>query len=312
MPVEPASPFGALLRQWRQTRRMSQEALAHDAEVSARHVSFLDTGRSRPSAEMVLVLGSALAVPLRDRNALLAAAGHPPAYRETDLADPALATVRQALDFLLERHEPYPAFVLDHRWRVLDHNAAAAGMVALLGQVMPDNALVWTFDPAGLRPMITNWDTYASEMLRRVQRDATIDPAAGDLLARLLALGHPPTDWRRPRLRAPAPLVPLELRLGDQRLSLFTTITTLGTAQDITLTEVRVETIFPADAEIADTLATLLRAPHTPHTPHAPHAHMTGAPDRKERSGTSPGVLEEVAQVAGEIDEVKANARHQI
>ena len=263
MHADTTPPFGALLRQWRRARRMSQEALAHDAEVSARHVSFLETGRSRPSREMVLVLGSALEVPLRDRNALLAAAGHPPAYRETDLADPALAPVRQALDFLLARHEPFPAFVLDHCWRVLDHNRGAARIAALLGQAIPDNALVWTFDPAGLRPMIANWDRYASELLRRVQRDAVEDAGAAALLERLLAFGGAPAGWRQARLQPPAPLVPLVLSLGDQRLTLFTTITTLGTPQDITLTDVRVETIFPADAESAATLSSLLGAPES-------------------------------------------------
>lgn len=253
-----AAPFGPMLRQWRRARRLSQEALAQDAEVSARHLSFLENGRARPSREMVLVLASALEVPLRERNALLGAAGFAPAYRETDLDDPALAPVRQALTFLLERHEPFPAYVIDHTWRVLDANAGARAVSATLGQPVPTNALLWTFDPAGLRPLITNWEVYASEMLRRVARDANTDRAAADLLDRMLAFGGAPPGWRRPRLEAPSPLVPLDLSLGDARLSLFTALTTLGTPQDITLTEVRVETIFPADAASRATLLALV------------------------------------------------------
>lgn len=253
-----ATHFGPLLRRWRRVRRMTQQDLASDAEVSTRHLSCLETGRSRPSREMVLVLASALEVPLRDRNALLGAAGFAPAYRETDLDDPSLAPVVRVLTWMMSRHEPYPAYAVDHRWRVLRRNAAAERMSAVLGQPPPENAMVWCFDPAGLQPLIANWEEFAGHMLRRLARDAAVDDGAAGLLVDLLALGTAPPGWRRALLDPPTLLVPLVLSLPGQELRLFSTITTLGTAQDATLADLRIETVLPADDETDAALKMLL------------------------------------------------------
>lgn len=255
-----ATLFGPLLRRWRRVRRMTQQDLALDAEVSTRHLSCLETGKARPSREMVLVLASALDVPLRERNALLGAAGFAPAYRDTDLADPELAPVVRLLDWMMERHAPYPAFAIDHRWQVLRRNAPAQRMAALLGQPQPANAMLWCFDPAGLHPFIANWSEFGGHMLRRLARDAAQDDGAAELLAAALSHGTAPTGWRRPLPAAPALLVPLELGLGGARIRLFSTITTLGTPQDATLADLRIETVLPADDASDAALRALLGA----------------------------------------------------
>jgi transcriptional regulator with XRE-family HTH domain len=245
---------GELLRHWRKRRRMSQMELALEAEISSRHLSFIETGRSKPGRDVVLVLASALEVPLRERNLLLAAAGHAPAYRETSLDDAQMESVRRALGFLMERHEPYPAVVLDPWWNVLMSNEAILRLSAwLLG--VPLNAEAFRglnllramFDPQQLRPYIANFDVAAPLLLARVNRDAVFDERAQQLLEELRAYPDLPPDWREPLLDTPRLLIPLELYKDDQRVALFSTITTLGTAQDITLQEIRVETFFPAD-----------------------------------------------------------------
>jgi transcriptional regulator with XRE-family HTH domain len=249
--------FGALLRRWRRVRQRTQQDLAADAEVSTRHLSFLENGRAMPSREMVLVLASALEVPLRARNTLLASAGFGPAYRETDLSDPDLAPVSRVVDWMLARHEPYPAFAVDRLWRVLRTNHAARRIAAALGQDLPANALAWTFDPSGLQPLVENWPEYAGTMLRRVARDAAGDRDVADLLDSLLAFGTAPRGWARSLHDPPSVLVPLVLGVAGVRLSLFTTITTIGTPQDITLAELRIETILPADSETEAALQAL-------------------------------------------------------
>jgi transcriptional regulator with XRE-family HTH domain len=259
---DPAPGVGALLRRWRTARRLSQMDLALAAEVSPRHLSFLETGRARPSRQMLLVLGSALDLPLRERNALLLAAGFAGAYHETALDEPRMATMRGALELILRQHEPFGAVAMDRHWNVVMVNEAYARFTgALLGAALPPltvipaprpNALRLLFDPRGFRPHVVNWEPVARELLLRVHREAlwSGDPATHALLADLLAAPGVPAGWREPDVEAaPALVVPVELRLGEATARFFSTLTTLGAPQDITLQELRVESFHAADAE---------------------------------------------------------------
>jgi transcriptional regulator with XRE-family HTH domain len=244
---------GTLLRRWRTTRRLSQEALAAHAEVSQRHLSWLETGRARPSREMVLVLASALDVPLRDRNALLLAAGFAPAYRELDLDAPALAPARRALDHLLRSAEPYPALVMNRRWELVVGNGPFRALTtAVLGRSVAagENLLALTLDPDGLGRVVVDRATLARTLLLRVHRDAvaTGDPEQHALLARLEAIPGVPADWRHEAWRHTPPVAAtVDVSVGGVALSLFTAVTSLGTATDVGLAELHLEHWFPAD-----------------------------------------------------------------
>lgn len=250
------SAVGQLVRSWRQRRRWSQAALADAAEVSARHLSCIETGKANPSQQMVLVLASALDIPLRQRNLLLAAAGFAPAYRETDLDAPEMAQVRQAVTFLLDQAEPNGAALVDRTYTLLRANRPLTVLFqAILGGEIPPAFNVCEAIFAELRPLCLNWNEVARALLLRVHREASVD---GDeelfaLLERMLAYDNVPGDWLHPT-SPPSLLVPIELSLMGTRVSLFTTITTLGTPTDITLSELRIETYFPADAESAAVL----------------------------------------------------------
>ncbi len=231
---------------------MTQQHLSEAAEVSTRHLSCLETGKATPSRQMVLLLGSALDLPLRERNALLLAAGYAPAYAARDLDGPELAQVRQVLGFLMKQAEPYGAIVADHRWDLLMMNRPMRAMMQwLLGEVPSGvNLMHLTFDPHGLRPFIRNFDALAPLMIDRLVReaDAQVDGGLHTLVDELLAYPGTQQGWRRPDLdRAPPILVPLHLAHAGVELSLFTTLTTLGTALDVTLQELRIEMYFPAD-----------------------------------------------------------------
>jgi len=255
-PAPGGAPLGALLRQWRRTRRMSQLDLALAAEVSSRHLSFVETGRSQPSRGMILRLSEALEIPLRDRNALFTAAGYAPLYRERPLGAPDMAAVRQALERILDQQEPYPAVVQDGAWTMLMLNRAAERLVAaLLGAVPPPeagpaNALRLLFDPGGLRPFIDNWDEVARALVRREQRELAHTPnaAAAETLDEVLAYPGVPAAWAAPDAgAAPPPLLTVVLRKDALRLAWFTTLTSFGTPQDVTLQGLRIESFFPAD-----------------------------------------------------------------
>ena len=251
--------IGVLLRQWRTQRALSQLDLAVEAGISARHLSFVETGRAQPSREMVLLLSRTLDVPLRDRNELLVAAGYAPLYRRTDLAAPALAQVRRALDLFLRQQEPYPALVLDHHWDVLAVNEGSARVqarfldpdrVAALG---PPNAMRLMFHPDGFRPYIVNWEPTAASLIQWLHRD--VARGAGDDRTRALLdelLGYPdvPRQWRRLDLDvSTAPFLSIEFKRDDLSLRYFTALTSLGTPYDITLQELRIESFFPADED---------------------------------------------------------------
>jgi transcriptional regulator with XRE-family HTH domain len=252
------SAFGRLLRQWRARRRMSQLDLALEAEVSARHVSFIETGRAQPSREMVLLLAGVLEMPLRDRNELLAVAGYAPIYRETDLAAPAMAQARRALEFILRQQEPYPALVLDRHWNVLMANEATARVQkffldpAAVAELGSQNAMRLMFHPRAFRPYIVNWEATAGSLIQWLHRDVLsgfADAETHRLLEELLSYPDVPHHWRTVDLDAStAPFLAIEFRKADLDLRYFTTLTSLGTPQDITLQELRVESFFPADA----------------------------------------------------------------
>ena len=251
--------FGTILRQWRARRRMSQLDLAVEAGISSRHLSFIETGRSQPSREMTVLLAGVLDVPLRDRNDLLTAAGFAPIYRETDLAAPAMAQVRRALDFMLKQQEPYPALVLDRRWNVLQVNDGSARVQARFldidaaARIGPPNAMRLMFHTDGFRPFIANWEATAASLIQWLHRDVMTGVADAEtraLLDELLSYPGVPRHWRTIDLDASTePFLTIEFRKDDLTLKYFTTLTTLGTPHDVTLQGLRVECFYPADEE---------------------------------------------------------------
>lgn len=247
--------FGLLLKEWRRVRRKSQLTLALEAEVSPRHLSFVESGRSVPSRDMVQTLAEALDVPLRERNALLVAAGYAPLYPERALESADLIRVRHALTRLLDHHEPYPAVVLDRRWNVLETNRAAPRLfshfVDLATLPEPRNLLRSMFDPAGLRPWIANWDAVAQTLVHRVFREAVggvPDPQVLSLLGELRAYPGSPAPGPA-TTAADLPFHPVQFRKGTLSLSFFSMVTTVGAPLDITAQELRIEAFFPSDDE---------------------------------------------------------------
>ncbi len=258
MPDREISPFGRLLRQWRGLRGMSQLALATEAGTTTRHLSFVETGRSQPTRQMVLRLAEALDVPLRERNTLLGAAGFASLYRESPLETPALGPIQRMLEFTLERHEPFPAFLVDGCYRVLRSNAAGARVFAGFAgtgapwRETPVNLLRLTLHPDGLRPWIVNWDELAGQLLLRFQREiahAGPDEERARLLDELLALPDLPEAGRVPDpTRVAEPVLALHIKRDDTEWRLFSLITSIGTPQDVTLQHLRIESFMAADA----------------------------------------------------------------
>jgi transcriptional regulator with XRE-family HTH domain len=249
--------FGSRLRWWRERRGLSQLELANAAEVSQRHVSFLENGRTKPSRDMALRLVTALDLPLRQQNAFLLAAGYAPMWRETEISAPELAVVNRALDHMLTQQEPYPAFVVDRWWNLLRANSGAEHLVELLtgtklsGPVNLADALI---SPAALRPLIANWSDVALYFLRGVQADAIADGTSetAALLRRLLSYSGVPALAQAPSAAdRQAPVLNIHFAKGEISLRMFTTIATLGAPLDVTLQEIRVECFFPADPETA-------------------------------------------------------------
>ena len=255
----PVDTFGPMLRAWRRRRGASQLSLALQSGVSQRHVSFLESGRARPSREMVVQLSTALDVPLRQRNEMLLAAGFAPAYRESNLAAPELAPVRRAIDFMLKQQEPYPAVVIDRLWNLLQANEAANAFTIFLFDGMPPapppgkgpNLLRWILDPGALRPKISNWEEVARYLVSTTYAEilaAGGEPRALGFIEEIMAYPDVPASFRKLRFEErPAPVLTVDYLVGGKALSVFTTIATLGTPQDVTLQEVRVENFFPAD-----------------------------------------------------------------
>lgn len=248
---------GALLKEWRRRRHMSQLDLALDAGVSTRHLSFVETGRSRPSPEMVMHLAERLDVPLRDRNHLLLAAGYAPAYGQRPFDDPELGPVREALQRVLDGHEPYPALVVDGHWGMLAANGAVGLLTAGVADHLldpPVNVLRLGLHPDGLAPRIANLGEWRAHLLDRLGRQAvaTQDPALAALYDELAA--YPGGDEPAPPPDAGAGeiAVPLRLRHDHGEASFISTVTQFGTAVDVTVSELSIESFFPADAATAE------------------------------------------------------------
>jgi transcriptional regulator with XRE-family HTH domain len=244
---------GELLRSWRQSRGLSQLDVAMHAGFSARHISFIETGRAQPSRDALLAIAESLEVPLRERNRLLTAGGFASVYKESQLAAADMAQVRHVLQFILDRHMPYGALVLDRFSNCLMGNAASAKLMAAAADpsLLTENAnmLRVVFHPLGVRRFIVNWPDVARVLLDRAERELSHahDDAAVALLKEIRGYA---ADLPKPaarRLQSDDVLLPVHLRKDGIELKLFTTIMTIGTPQDITLQELRIETFFPAD-----------------------------------------------------------------
>jgi transcriptional regulator with XRE-family HTH domain len=250
-------PVGDLLREWRQRRRLSQLDLALDAEISARHLSFLETGRSRPSRDMVLNLAERLDVPLRDRNLLLHAAGFAPVFPERPLTDPALQVARHAIDQVLAGHEPFPALAVDRHWTLVAANTTTQRLMSGVAPKLlepPVNVLRVSLHPEGLAPRTTNLAEWRAHLLSRLrhQIDVTSDPVLIRLLRELRDYPAPAEPHVEPD--AASVVVPFRMIAEGRELSFFGTITVFGTPVDITLSELALEAFYPADTATADAL----------------------------------------------------------
>ena len=247
------SPLGALLRQWRATRRMSQLDLSLEAEISSRHLSFVESGKAQPSREMVTLLADALHVPLRERNSLLIAAGFAPIYRETGLSAPEMALTKRAMELLLRQQEPYPAIVQDRHWNLLYANEGAANFLYFtLGRIPRERNIVrHMLREEYLKPFIANWDEVARDIIRRLHQEVAwvpTDETLRALLSEALACPGVPEQWRAPDFEvSAAPLLNFIVRKADVELRFFSTWTTFGSPHDVTLEEMRIESSFPAD-----------------------------------------------------------------
>jgi transcriptional regulator with XRE-family HTH domain len=252
-------PVGELLRQWRERRRLSQLDLALQADISTRHLSFLETGRSRPSRDMLLRLAERLEVPLRERNDLLLAGGFAPVFGQTPLDAPQMAGVRAALRQVLTGHEPYPAVVVDGGWNLVDANAAVA---VLVGQADPEllappaNVLRASLHPGGMASRIVNLGEWRAHLFARLRRQIalTADPGLAELYDELRAY---PCGQPEPEVEVPGSgdvVVPLRLRHGDRELSFLSIMASFGTPLDVTVAELAIESFFPADPGTATAL----------------------------------------------------------
>ncbi|HEY8564938.1 MAG TPA: helix-turn-helix transcriptional regulator [Beijerinckiaceae bacterium] len=253
---------GDLLRIWRQRRRLSQLDLALDADISQRHLSFVESGRATPSREMVLRLAAQLDVPLRERNALLLAAGYAPTYRERSLDDPDLLPARRAIDLLLKAQEPYPALAVDRRWTMVAANAVVPLLLAGVADASllqpPVNVLRLSLHPGGLAPAIVNLPEWRAHVLERLERqiDVAADPVLAELRVELAAYPVAASTAQAP-LDPAGLVVPLVLRTPAGTLSFLSTTTVFGTPVDVTLSELAIESFFPTDAETAEALRRL-------------------------------------------------------
>ena len=261
-PASASRTVGELLRDWRQRRRMSQLLLAAEADISTRHLSFVESGRALPSREMVMHLAERLDVPLRARNMLLVAAGYAPLFRERPLTDPQLTAAREAVELVLKGHEPYPALAIDRHWTIVTANRALAPLLGAASEALlapPVNALRLSLHPDGIASSIVNWHAWRAHVLARLQRQ--IDVSGDETLVALRdeLAGYPtPPGAESPEADSNATLnqiaVPLRLRTPLGVLSFFSTTTVFGTPVDVTLSELAIEAFFPADPQTAAAL----------------------------------------------------------
>jgi transcriptional regulator with XRE-family HTH domain len=262
------TPVGGLLRTWRERRRLSQLDLAGAADISARHISFLETGRSAPSRGMLLRLAERLEIPLRERNALLLSAGYAPMYAERRLDDPALQQARKAVELVIAGHEPYPALAVDRHWTLVSANAAVGVLLAGIEPRMlepPVNVLRLGMHPEGLARRIGNYAQWREHTLARLRQQiaATADPILIEMLAELESYPQVTTVSSPPAVSDTTDyggvVVPFILRTDHGLLSFFSTTTVFGTPLDITLAELAIESFFPADAQTTEALTRIAR-----------------------------------------------------
>ncbi|MFZ5890472.1 MAG: helix-turn-helix domain-containing protein [Myxococcota bacterium] len=249
---------GALLRYWRTIRRLSQLALAMEAQISARHLCFIETGRAKPSRDMLRLLAEVLDIPLRERNSLFLAAGFAPVYAESALDEPMLRSVQSALSAILRQQEPFPAVLMNRNWDILDTNQAATRFFGFLLGSRPQpavpNVLRLMFDPEGLRPYVSNWPAVAEALVGRLRRESVggvPDDAGKHLLAEILAYPGVPANLHTNAVGLNVPVVPVSFTKDAITFNYFSTVTTLGTPQDVTAQEIRLECFFPLDDETA-------------------------------------------------------------
>jgi transcriptional regulator with XRE-family HTH domain len=253
---QPRRPVGELLRRWRGSRRLSQFELALEAGISARHLSFVENGRSAPSRDTILRLAEELDLPLRERNHLLLAAGYAPVYSEAALDSPEMSAVREAVRQLLTGHEPYPAVVVDRSWNLVDANESVALFTEGADSELlapPANVLRISLHPEGMAPRIANLGEWRAHLLGRLRRQValTADPDLDRLLNELRAY---PCNQPEPEVDVPGPgdiVVPLRIRHDGRELVFFSTVATFGTPLDVTVAELAIESFFPADPETA-------------------------------------------------------------
>ena len=249
-----AAPVGSLLREWRSRRRVSQLELSNHTGVSARHLSFIETGRSRPSRDMVMRLAEYLELPLRERNALLLAAGYAPEYAQTPLAAESMRDIRTSLQSLVDAHQPCPALAADHAWNlVLANDAALAFVDGVPDELVTDpiNIIRLVMHPDGMRSRVVNFADYSEHVLIRLHRQlrATGDAAIRELIRE--CEGYPGIGRPRGSTHAIAPVLAIRLASADTVMSFFTVVSTLGAPYDVTLDEIVIESFFPADAATA-------------------------------------------------------------
>lgn len=248
--------IGDLLREWRQRRRMSQMELSFEAEVSTRHLSFVETGRAAPSREMVLLLAERLRVPLRERNTLLVAAGFAPTFSERALSDSALGVARKAVDMILAGHEPYPALAIDRHWTLIAANQAAQRLLAGVAPellVPPVNVVRVSMHPRGIAPRIANLRQWRAHLMARLrhQIEVTADPVLTELMREVSNYPVPDSGDCAAQGEMAGIVVPLQIVTDLGGLSLLSTTTVFGTAVDVTVSEIALETFYPVDAESA-------------------------------------------------------------
>jgi transcriptional regulator with XRE-family HTH domain len=270
MTIQPVR-VGEHLKDWRRRRRMSQLDLACEAQISTRHLSFLETGRARPSREMILNLSEQLQIPARERNVLLMAAGYAPIFPERSLADPALIAARHAIDLVLDALLPYPGFALDRHWNVAATNRALPELYAGVAKELlesPSNAMRLSLHPKGLAPRIANFREWRAHALLRLRQqiELTADPELVELLREVSGYAVPQNGFVHPvPPQASEFVVPFQIMTEAGLLSFFTTTTVFGTPLDVTLSELVIESFFPADGQTAQTVARLASQRKTNH-----------------------------------------------
>ncbi|MFC4604953.1 helix-turn-helix domain-containing protein [Rhodococcus kronopolitis] len=252
--TETSRPVGSILRDWRERRRLTQLVLSSQAGVSARHLSFIETGRARPTSAMIIRLSECLEVPLRQRNTMLLAGGHAPAYPQNRLPDAPMSAVNDAINRILDAHTPYPAVVVDRHWELVAGNPAVDVLTAGSAPHLlepPVNVLRLSLHPDGMAPRIANLGQWRGHLLARLQREAdvTADPDLAQLLDELR--GYPGGEEADATDTA-ALLVPLRIRTDAAELSMFSTTTVFGTPRDVTLAEIAIESFYPSDSATAE------------------------------------------------------------